>query len=119
MACLCDKIKGSDLKEKVRIRQRTTTAGTYGTHTETTTDHVEWAKVRPFGGRERFDQMRMRPGEGFRITIRFRGDTNGNPFYTIDDRVILRTQELAIESVVDIEDAHRWIELVCVANKAT
>ena len=119
MTCKCDRITARNLSELVTLRKRTLTAGSFGARTEAVEDHPEWAMIKPLGGREAFDQMRMRPLDGFTITIRFRGDGNQNPFYTVDNRVIVRTRELAIESVVDIEDAHRWLELRCVANKAT
>lgn len=115
----CKKMRAADLREKITIRKRTETETARGTFTDTYQDYEVFANVKPLGGREVYEQMRVRPGEAFKITIRFRGDANRNPFFTNDDVVLLRTMELAVESVVDVDDRHQWIELRCKLNKAT
>ncbi len=115
----CGEITSKHLKTRIAIRRRTLVAGSFGAYTETTTDHNVWAWVRAVSGTERIFAERVTPGERYRVVVRFRGDANGNPFWTIDDRVIIRTKEWAIESVIDMDDEGRWIEMRCVENRST
>ena len=78
-----------------------------------------WAKVRASGGSERFFAERTAPGNLFKITIRFVDDGNGAPFYRIGDRVIHNGRELGVLSVVDVEDARQYIEIMAMENKAS
>lgn len=117
MTC-CD-VKPGMLRQRIAIRQRTLTAGARGTYTETTKDHHMAAYVRPVSGTERYEAMRVKPGDRYNVIVRFRGDANGNPFFTIDDRVIYQTREWAVEAVEDIDMAGKWLRLRCLENKPT
>ena len=107
------------LRSRVTLRTRTLTAGSRGTYTETTKDYPQAAWIKPVGGVERYEAMRVKPGDRYNVVIRFRGDANGNPFFTISDRVIYQTREWAIEGVEDVGMQGKWLMLRCVENKPT
>lgn len=63
---------------------------------------------------EREHAMRLTATGRYRAIIRFRGDSNGAPYYTPADRVLFRGQYYGIESVTDEDGGQRWLELALV-----
>ena len=59
------------------------------------------------------------PGNRYRFVIRFRDDGNGAPYYSAADRVVYNSRTYGIESVVDMEDEQRYLEIMAVENKAS
>lgn len=78
-----------------------------------------WAMVKAMGGSERWLAERVQPGNNLRFVIRFRGDANGAPYYRADDRISHKGRTYGITSVVDVEDAGRFLEIMAVENKAS
>jgi SPP1 family predicted phage head-tail adaptor len=78
-----------------------------------------WAMVTAGGGGERFFADRLTPGNRFRFVIRFRDDGNGAPYYSAVDRIVHNSRTYGIESVVDMDDERRYLEISAVENKAS
>lgn len=78
-----------------------------------------YAMVKPISGAESFMFDRVVPANRARAVIRFRDDGNGAPYYSAEDRVTMNGRTYAIESVIDIEDAQRYIELMLAENRAS
>jgi SPP1 family predicted phage head-tail adaptor len=78
-----------------------------------------WAMVVPLGGAERFFAERVTPGNALRCVIRFRGGGNGAPYYSARDRISYKGRTYGIESVVDIDDEERFLEILASENKAS
>ena len=53
----------------------------------------------------------------FKAVIRFRGDSEGAPFYSAGDRVTYRGRFYGIESVVDPDDRQEWLEFALVEGQ--
>jgi len=75
-----------------------------------------WAWVRAVGGSQRWQAERVSPGNRYRIVIRFRGDSNGAPYFTVADRVLYKGRTWGITSVVDVEDKQRYLEIMVLEN---
>lgn len=78
-----------------------------------------WAMTKAVGGSERWFAERVTPGNRYRFVIRFRDDGNGAPYYSAADRIVYNGRTYGIESVVDMEDERRYIEITAVENKAS
>lgn len=120
MKC-CD-ITASKLKSLITIQRNTPTSDGEGGFVDVWAADPEggvWAMVRPVGGAERWFADRIQPGNRFRIIIRFRGDGNGAPYYSAEDRIQYNGRTYGIESAVDIDDEKRYIEIMAVENKAS
>lgn len=80
-----------------------------------------WAMVRAVGGAERWFAERVTPGNRYRFVIRFRGSSRdaGAPYYSASDRIVYNGRTYGIESVVDVENTRRFLEIVAVENKAS
>jgi SPP1 family predicted phage head-tail adaptor len=123
MVKCCD-ISSGDLSERVTIERNTPTADGEGGFTDTWAADPAggvWAKVRAVGGSERFFADRLQPGNRYRFVIRFRGQASnpGAPYYSADDRIVYNGREYGIESVVDVENRRRFLEIVAMENKAS
>jgi SPP1 family predicted phage head-tail adaptor len=78
-----------------------------------------YARMRASGGGEHWQSMRVTPGNRFRAVIRYRDNGSGAPYYTIGDRVVYKGRTYGIDSVVDVEDRRKYLEMVLVENAAT
>ena len=120
MRC-CD-ISAGMLSSKITIERSTNTPDGEGGFTDTwAADPVGgvWAMVRAAGGAERWQADRVTPTNRYRFTIRFRGDANGAPYYSARDRIIHNGREYGVESVVDVDDERRYLEITATENKAS
>ena len=121
MKC-CD-ISAGMLREKIVIERNTPASDGEGGFTDAWAADPAggvWAHIRASGGGlERFFAERVTPGNRYKAIIRFRGDGNGAPYYTIADRVQYKGRELAIESVIDVDQQERYLELELLENKAS
>lgn len=113
MKC-CD-IQAGDLNVPISIEKKTRTSDAMGGATETWAEDPQgtiWAKVQMLTGTERWEAMRVHPGNLLRITLRFRGDSNGAPYWSsTQHRVKIRGRTYGIMAIVDIEMAQRWISM--------
>jgi len=120
MRC-CD-ITAGKLSSKITIERNTPAADGEGGFTDAWAADPAggvWAMVKPVGGSERWFAERVTPGNRYRFVIRFRGNGSGAPYYSAEDRVVYNGRTYGIESVVDIDDEHRYLEIVAVENKAS
>ena len=122
MALKCCDITSGKLKTLISIERNTPASDGEGGFTDAwAADPVGgvWAMVKPVGGSERWFAERVSPGNRYRFVIRFRDDGNGAPYYSAADRVVYNSRTYGIESVVDMEDEQRYIEIMAVENKAS
>lgn len=70
------------------------------------------AKVVPLTGREQFQQQQINPSVNHRVEIRYRSGI------TSKMRILYGTRELYIDSVIDVEERHREIHLMCEEKQA-
>ncbi len=120
MKC-CDITSGM-LSALVALQRRTATPDGQGGYTEAwAADPVGgvWAMARAISGSERWMADRVTPANRFRFIVRFRADGNGAPYYNIGDRVVYKGRTYGITAVTDVEDMHRYLEILAEENKAT
>jgi len=120
--CGCSGISAGQLKTPITIERNTPVADGEGGYTDVWAPDPAgsvYSKVKPVGGSERWFAERVTPGNRYRFTIRFRGDGNGAPYYNESDRLKYNGRTLGIQSVVDIDDERRYIEILAIENKAS
>ena len=66
-----------------------------------------WAKIEPLTGREFFYAHQIQNEVTHRVTTRFREDVKE------DMRISAGGRILEIESIVDLDEAHQFLELFC------
>lgn len=118
MKC-CD-ISAGKLRSKITIERVTQTADGEGGFTDAWAADPSggvWAMVKPVTGMERFFADRVQPGNRVRFVVRFRGDSNGAPYYSASDRIVYKGRTYGIEGVTDIDDAGRFLEIMAAENK--
>lgn len=99
------------LKDRVTIQNYVRTPDGYGGYTETWQDIATvWANIKPLRGREFFQAQQIQSEVTHKITIRYRND--------IDEtcRVKYNGQIFDIKSIIDIDNRHRFLELMCVGE---
>lgn len=113
MVTCCAKIKSRDLKARIKIERKARTADGQGGF-EVTWSQVgyPWAKWSPMTGSEQFQAMRVGSQVRVKAIIRFKGNSDGAPYYSAEDRVTYLGRTYGIESVTDIENMHRFLELM-------
>lgn len=124
MATKCCDISAGMLKSLIVIERNTPASDGEGGFTDAWAADPEggvWASVRAVGGAERWFAERVTPGNRYRFVIRFRGrsDEPGAPYYSAADRITYNGRTYGIESVVDVEDARKYLEIVAIENKAS
>ena len=124
MATKCCDITAGKLKSLISIEVNTPTDDGEGGFTDAWAADPAggvWAMVRAVGGAERFFADRLQPGNRFRFVIRFRGSSRdpGAPYYSAKDRIVYNGRTYGIESVVDMEDERKYLEIVAIENKAS
>ena len=122
MAIKCCDITAGKLNALISIERVATTPDGEGGFTEAwTADPVGgvWAMVKPMSGSERWFAERVTPGNRYRFVIRFKGDGNDAPYYSAADRIVYKGRTYGIESVVDIEDEQRFLEIIGLENEAS
>lgn len=120
MKC-CD-ITAGKMRSKITLERNTPASDGEGGFTDAwAADPVGgvYAMVKAMGGSERWQAERITPGNRYRFVIRYRDDGSGGPYYSARDRVIHNGREYGIESVIDVEDERRYLEILAVENKAS
>lgn len=122
MAIKCCEITAGKLSTLIEIQRNTTSSDGEGGFTDSWAADPPggvWAMVKPMSGAERWFADRVAPGNRYRFVIRYRDDGNGAPYYSAADRIVYQGRTYGIESVIDIEDEHRYIEILAMENKAS
>ncbi|QNN24338.1 phage head closure protein [Planctomycetales bacterium ZRK34] len=96
------------LKHRVELWQPVTSTNTYG-EDEITHKRIDtvYAQVQPLSGRERFYAQQVSAEITHRVTMRYRSDVDSSW------RLVFKNRTLNIDSVINIDEANRWLELVC------
>ena len=114
----CSKYSARDLRHRVSIERKTRTADGMGGFTEAWASiALVWAMWKPLSGSEQYRAMRISPETRVKAVIRFRGDANGAPYYTANDRITFRGRTYNIEAVIDVDGDQEWLELALVEGK--
>jgi SPP1 family predicted phage head-tail adaptor len=101
-------MKPGNLRNRVTLQQLTRTDDGAGGYTETWTGVATvWADVYPLKGNERYEAQQVQANLSHRVTIRYR--TGVEPSM----RLLYGTRTLTIEAVIDPEERHRELILMC------
>jgi SPP1 family predicted phage head-tail adaptor len=97
-----------ELKHRAVIQavMRVPTASGQPTKTWRTLTTV-WAKVEPISGREYMLAQQAQSEVTAKITVRY------NAIFTSDLRVVVNGKTYEIESVINLDEANRYLELMC------
>lgn len=99
------------LNDKIIIQELTETPDGQGGYTEAWTTYATvYANIRPLRSKELFQAKQVQSEAILTITIRY---------MTIDDtkRVVCNSKAYNIESVIDINNRHRFMELLCTGGE--
>lgn len=100
-----------ELRDKVTIQEYIQTPDRYGGFSETWQDkYTVWANIKPLRGREYFEMQKIQSEITHKITIRYRSDIN-----TLN-RIRYKERILNIKSVIDIDNRHRYLEIMCIGS---
>ena len=106
------KYTGHDLRSRIKIERKIRTRDGQGGFTEEWAEiGAPWAKWKPLSSGEQFHAMRVDSNMSVRAVIRFRGDEVGRPYYSTGDRVTHLERQYDIESLIDVDNAHMWLEV--------
>lgn len=90
------------------LQEPVTAQNGYGERTTTwSTVATVWASVEPLRGREFFDAERVQSEISHRVRMRYRSGMSSKL------RVLLGSRVLQIEVVIDVEERHRELQLMC------
>lgn len=71
-----------------------------------------WVGVQNLSGTERWEAMRIHPGNLIRIVTRFVGDSLGAPFWnSVDYRIKIRGRIYGIIAIMDVEMQQQWLKM--------
>ena len=111
----CCTVTAGDLKHRVIIEARSRVSDGGGGFTETwTADPVGgvYCSMQFLTGTERWEAYRNMNGNLIRLTMRFRGDANGAPYWQSGThRVVFRGRVYDILAVSDVGWDRRWLKM--------
>lgn len=117
----CCSINVGMLKTRVYLEKKTRTADGRGGFVETWAEDPPggvMADVRILTGTERYEGMRMVPGLLIRLTMRFRGDAYGSPYWSsISHRLRIRNRIYGILAISDMDFERRWVVMDALENR--
>jgi SPP1 family predicted phage head-tail adaptor len=102
-------MKAGQLRKRIDIEQQALTADGGGGDTESWSALASgiYADVEPLSGRELFQAQQVNDELSHRVTIRY------YPGVTSKMRVKYGARVLLIESIIDLEEKHRQVQLMC------
>jgi SPP1 family predicted phage head-tail adaptor len=101
-----------ELRHRIFFQQPVTGDDGYGGKPVTWVNCGEaWARIEPLTGREFFYAHQIQAEVTHRVTIRFRQDIKE------DMRISTCGRVLEIESIVDLNEAHQFLEFFCRESK--
>lgn len=96
------------LRHRATIQQLVSTDDGAGGSIETWQNVATvWAAIEPLRGNERYTAQQVQSTLTHKVTIRYREGIKPQMRLTYKGRIF------DIESVIDIEERHRWLELLC------
>lgn len=100
------------MDERITIQRVTETRDDLGGVTQVWEDHATaWAEVRPGRGGRAWEAMRTAQAAQYNAIMRWRGDSDGQPFITHLDRVIWRGRTYAIDAVAPWGSRKSYMQL--------
>lgn len=102
-----------DMRHRITVQEPVKSPDGYKGHTVQWRDLIEvWASVEPLSGREYFYSHQIKAEVTHRVKIRYRTDI------TVKMRIKLsEDRALAIESILDLQERHEILELLCREEK--
>lgn len=95
-----------DLRERLELQSSTDSLDSYGQPTRTwATYSTVWASLMPTGGSEPSIANQQTPQAKFKITIRYQSGVAST------HRAAMGARIFNFESVVDLEERSRWLEI--------
>lgn len=120
MICCKAKYNAGMLKSQIVIQRKSRASDGMGGYTESwSTIATVRAKFSAVTGSERYQAMQLSAHPRAKAVIRFKGDSNGAPYYTAADRVLHKGRYWAIEGISDPDDREQWLELNLVGGDAS
>ncbi|MDB4952079.1 MAG: head-tail adaptor [Gemmatimonadetes bacterium] len=106
-------INPGDLRQRVTLQSKVRTPDGGGGGAEAWVDgKTVWAEVMPLDGRELVQAMQVHPSVSHRVTIRYRAGVSSAM------RALYAGRVLDIRSVVDRDERHEALQLLCVEGDA-
>lgn len=115
MTC-CNDLKAGDLRHKITIERETETPDGMGGSSlawVSITAHPIKAMIKPLSGGESLHAMRLEAKVSHRIIIRYRTDIKTS------DRINYNGRLMQIRAKIDLEERHKWLELICEEGAVT
>jgi len=101
-------VKIGKLRHRITIQDKVTVPDGYGGMTSTWQDVATvWASVEPLKGKELYEAHQMKAELTHRVRIRYVEGIKPQM------RIVFRGRELAIEAIIDAEERHQSLELLC------
>ena len=101
------------LRSLVTLQHRTKTTDGSGGWTNTYTEYAKvWAQVKPLSGRETLTSLQLENPITHRIYLRYRDDIIAS------DRIVHRSRNFNIRSILDRDELKRYIEISAEENVA-
>jgi SPP1 family predicted phage head-tail adaptor len=66
-----------------------------------------WAAIEPLRGNERYTAQQVQTELSHKVTIRYRSEVKPQM------RLVYKGRIFEIEAAIDVEERHRWLELLC------
>lgn len=105
-------VKIGDLRQRITFQEAEKTSDGYKGHTISWQNVVTvWAKVQPLSGREYFSAHQIKAEVTHRVKVRYRTDI------TEKMRIKLNGRHLNIKSILDLEEKHQMLEIMCKEGK--
>lgn len=101
-------MNAGQLRHRVTIQQLTRVEDEGGGYEENWADVATvWAAIKPLQGNERYEAQQVQSTLTHKVTIRYRVGIKPQM------RIMYQGRIFNIESVIDIDEHHRWLELLC------
>lgn len=102
-----------DLRQRILFQEEVKTDDDAHGHTQSWKDIAKvWANVRPLSGREIFYARQLKNTTTHLITVRYRDDI------TVEMRIIFETRIMKIDSLINLEEKEKMIEIRCTEDKS-
>lgn len=96
------------LRHRVTLQELVKTDDGYGGIVETWQDVATvWAAIEPLRGNERYTAQQVQSELSHKVTIRYRAGIKPQM------RILYGNRVFDIEAVIDVDERHRWLELLC------
>ena len=101
-------MRAARIRHRVTIQQPVVAVNGYGERITTwSTVAVVWAAVEPLRGREFFDAEQVQAEISHRVVLRYRSGMVATM------RLLHLTRVLHIQAIIDVDERHRELQLMC------